>query len=96
LPELKRVIVAFGNRLIMEENLDSALRGVLGGKVIPKRPATASRDIPKTLASNLSETALEHYMKAKEQLRQGNWTAFGEELELLEKALKEMAQKPEK
>ncbi|MDY7038156.1 MAG: UPF0182 family protein, partial [Thermodesulfobacteriota bacterium] len=31
LPELKRVIVAFGNRLIMEENLDKALSGVLGG-----------------------------------------------------------------
>ena len=95
LPELKRVIVAHGNRLIMEENLDRALMGVLGEKVKPKGPASASRDIPKTLASNLSGTALEHYMRAKEHLRQGNWAAFGDELELLEKALKEMAQKPD-
>ena len=29
LPELKRVIVAFGNRLIMEENLDRALSSIL-------------------------------------------------------------------
>ena len=96
LPELKRVIVAFGNRLVMEETLDSALRGVLGGKIISKSPGPASRELPKSLkASNLSETALDHYTKAKEQLRQGNWAAFGDELELLEKALKEMAQKPE-
>jgi hypothetical protein len=97
LPELKRVIVAFGNRLVMEENLDSALRGVLGGKVVSKRPGFASQELPKSLkASNLSETALDHYTKAKEQLRQGNWAAFGSELELLERALKEMAQKSEK
>jgi uncharacterized membrane protein (UPF0182 family) len=97
LPELKRVIVAFGNRLVMEETLDSALRGVLGGKVVSKRPGSASQELPKSLkASNLSETALDHYTKAKEQLRQGNWAAFGSELELLERALKEMAQKSEK
>jgi uncharacterized membrane protein (UPF0182 family) len=97
LPELKRVIVAFGNRLVMEETLDSALRGVLGGKVVSKRPGSASRELPKSLKpSNLSETALDHYTKAKEQLRQGNWAAFGDELELLERALKEMAKKSEK
>jgi uncharacterized membrane protein (UPF0182 family) len=97
LPELKRVIVAHGNRLVMAENLDSALRGVLSGKVISKRPGSASRELPKSLkASNLSETALDHYTKAKEQLRQGNWAAFGDELELLERALKEMAKKSEK
>jgi uncharacterized membrane protein (UPF0182 family) len=97
LPELKRIIVAFGNRLIMAETLDLALKGVLGGKVISKRPGSASRELPKSLkASNLSETALHHYTMAKEQLRQGNWAAFGEELELLEKALQSMAQKAEK
>ena len=36
LPELKRVIVAFGNRVIMDENLDRALRKALGAVPAPK------------------------------------------------------------
>ena len=99
LPELKRVIVAFGNRLIMDENLNSALRGVLGDPLPPEGPAVASQEISisKTMKGpDLRAAALKHYMKAKEQLRQGNWAAFGKELDLLEQTLKQMSQTAEK
>jgi uncharacterized membrane protein (UPF0182 family) len=90
LPELKRVIVAFGNRLVMEEDLDQALRGVLGEKISPRE--LASPRIPETLdIYNLGPLALEHYNKAKEHLRQGNWAAYGRELEQLENILKEIS-----
>jgi hypothetical protein len=90
LPELKRVIVAFGNRLIMEENLDKALGRLLGRQMLPQQLASPSiaetRDI-----SNLGVLALEHYNKAKDYLRQGNWAEYGRELENLEKVLKEIS-----
>ena len=89
LPELKRVIVAYSNRVIMGENLDSALRLALGGEM----PSTeiASSVIPETHdISELGLTALEHYNKAKAYLRQGNWAGYGMELEQLERILKEM------
>jgi uncharacterized membrane protein (UPF0182 family) len=90
LPELKRVIVAFGNRLIMEENLDKALSGVLGEQILPTQLAFPS--IPQTQdISNLGALALEHYNKARDYLRQGNWAEYGRELEDLEKILKEIA-----
>jgi uncharacterized membrane protein (UPF0182 family) len=90
LPELKRVIVAFSNRLIMEENLDKALSSVLGGQIFPKQLASPS--IPQTQdISNLGVLALEHYNKAKDYLRQGNWAEYGRELENLEKLLKEIS-----
>jgi hypothetical protein len=90
LPELKRVIVAFGNRLIMEENLDKALSSVLGEQVFRKQ--LASPAIPQTQGiSDLGVLALEHYNKAKDYLRQGNWAEYGRELENLEKILKEMS-----
>jgi len=90
LPELKRVIVAFGNRLIMEENLDAALRGVLEVETFPKKLASPS--IPQTQGiSNLGALALEHYNKAKAHLRQGEWAEYGKELDNLEKILKEMS-----
>jgi uncharacterized membrane protein (UPF0182 family) len=94
LPELKRVIVAFSNRLIMEGNLDRALRGVLGEDVLPKELASPS--VPKTEGlSNLAVSALEHYNKAKDYLRQGNWAGYGRELENLEKVLTEISRKRE-
>jgi len=90
LPELKRVIVAFGKRLIMDENLDKALSSVLGGQIFPKQLASPS--IPQSQdISNLGVLALEHYNKANDYLRQGNWTAYGRELENLEKILKELS-----
>jgi len=87
LPELKRVIVAFGNRIIMEENLDKALSSVLGGQIFPKQ--LDSRSIAQTQdVSNLGGLALQHYNKAKDYLRQGNWTEYGRELENLETILR--------
>jgi uncharacterized membrane protein (UPF0182 family) len=89
IPELKRVIVAFGNRLIMEETLDQALRGVLDREVTPEKLASPS--IPKTEGiSNLGALALEHYNKAKAHLRRGEWAEYGKELENLEKIIKEI------
>ncbi len=90
LPELKRVIVAFSNRLIMEETLDKALRGVLEERISPEE--VVSPLIPQILdIYNLGGLALEHYIKAKDYLRQGNWAAYGKELEQLEKVLKDMS-----
>ena len=90
LPELKRVIVAFSNRLIMEENLEKALSSVLDAQILPKQLASPS--IPQTLdISNIGVLALEHYNKAKDYLRQGNWAEYGRELENLEKILKEIS-----
>ncbi len=93
LPELKRVIVAFANRVAMEENLDKALSSVLGGEIPPRELALpAAREILKS--SDLGVLALQHYNQAKAYLRQGNWAGYGEELEKLETILKQMAGKP--
>lgn len=92
LPELKRVIVAFGNRLIMEKNLDKALSSILGVEITPEQPA--SLVIPKIKGKGLSTLgamALGHYNEAKAYLRQGDWTGYGRELENLEKILKEIS-----
>jgi uncharacterized membrane protein (UPF0182 family) len=90
LPELKRVIVAFGNRLIMEENLDKALSSVLGGQIVTEQLALPTGSQTQDI-SDLGALALEHYNKAKDYLRQGNWAEYGRELENLEKILTEIS-----
>jgi len=92
LPELKRVIVAFGNRVVMEENLDKALSTILGGQIITSPEQSASPSMHRgDDVSALGMTALEHYRKAKDYLRQGNWAGYGKELERLESILEEMS-----
>jgi uncharacterized membrane protein (UPF0182 family) len=90
LPELKRVIVAFGNRLIMENNLDKALNSVLDEQIFSKKLASPSISQNQD-TTQLGVLALEHYNKAKDYLRQGNWAEYGRELENLEKILTEIS-----
>jgi len=90
LPELKRVIVAFSNRIIMENNLDTALNSVLDEQILSKKVVSAS--IPQDQdTTQLGLMALEHYNKAKDYLSQGNWAEYGRELENLEKVLTELS-----
>ncbi len=93
LPELKRVIVAVGNRIVMEENLNNALYAVLG-TVMPPKETGSLVEAPATTvlgADKLGKSALEQYRKAEELLRQGNWAEFGKALEELEKTLIEIS-----
>lgn len=97
LPELKRVIVAFGNRLVMHERLDDALRAILGTDMVPEQPVTTKTITPvidsETDLPEMAAKALAHYRKAKEYLRQENWAGYGKELEELEKILTTLAKK---
>ncbi len=92
LPELKRVIVAYGNRIVMEEHVETALARIFGGEAIAEKPAAALPSPQPTAAAartgrQLAAEAMNHYRKAQEFLRQGNWAGFGEELRKLGETL---------
>jgi hypothetical protein len=94
LPELKRVFVAFGNQIAMEETLELSLDRVFGGKApAPGEqvllPAPTREGPPDT---NLPRRALEHFSRSQELLRQGNWAGYGEEQKRLEALLRDMQQ----
>lgn len=95
LPELKRIIVAHGNSIAMEENLEAALARVFGGAArgpteakIPSG-AGAPREIDSSLKT-LAGRAYDHYTRAQELLRQGSFAGYGEEIKRLESVLKEL------
>ena len=87
LPELKRIIFAYGNTIVMEENLETALQRIFGGALMQEKAALSaaaklSGDVEKP-GRKFAAEALSHYRKAQEFLRQGNWAGFGEELKQL-------------
>ncbi len=94
LPELKRVIIAHGNQLVMHEKLDDALRAILGTDVLPEQPVTEKTLIPVITSesdlSDMAQKALSHYRKGKEYLRKGDWSGYGKEQKELEKMLEIM------
>jgi uncharacterized membrane protein (UPF0182 family) len=94
LPELKRVIVAFGNQIAMEETLEQSLARIFGGKpaLAPLvQPEAASPQGP-TTEKELARQALAHFLRSQELLRQGNWAGYGDELKKVEERLREMQQ----
>jgi uncharacterized membrane protein (UPF0182 family) len=91
LPELKRVITAFGNRIAMEETLETSLQQIFGRAREPAAappPGTAVTAGPP--GQRLAGQALEHFQRAQEHLRRWNWTGFGEELRRVEEILKSL------
>jgi hypothetical protein len=99
IPELKRVIVAYQNQIVMEETLDRALDRIFGDQSsAPEPPVTlveSESPNPATPApvSPLAQQALDHYQRALQAQRNGNWSAYGEEIrrvgDLLQKMSKE-------
>lgn len=90
LPELKRVITAFGNQIAMRETLDQSLEELFGDGTTRETPQTAAVSAGATKRRSLASRALEHHLKSREFLRQENWTGYGEELKRLEGVLREM------
>ncbi len=87
IPELKRVIVAYGDRLAMAPTLEAALSAVFKPGAAPPQviePATAA---PPAVAA--ATTARAHYRAALDALRAGDWSGFGREMEALDKALEQ-------
>lgn len=92
LPELKRVIIAFGDQVVMEENLELALQRLFGGKKTSAPAVGASPTDPQASPASLAKEAMGLYEKAMGLQRQGDWSGYGEELRKLEQILKRMAQ----
>ncbi|MBI2161476.1 MAG: UPF0182 family protein [Candidatus Rokubacteria bacterium] len=86
LPELKRVITAFGNRIAMEETLEASLDRIFGGRPPDAAPVAVARE--PAVRPGLANQALQHFQRAQEHLKRWNWTGFGEEIRQLEEVLR--------
>ncbi|MBI3610539.1 MAG: UPF0182 family protein [Nitrospirae bacterium] len=93
LPELRRVIVTFGNQLSMADDLETALSNIFGGKPATQRAAPeAAGGLPERLSlGERLQSALTHFQKAQTYLKEGNWAGYGEELKQVESILRELA-----
>jgi uncharacterized membrane protein (UPF0182 family) len=94
LPELKRVIAAFGNRIAMEETLETSLQQIFGRGREPDQAPPAATAAREPARERLAAQALEHFQRAQEHLRRWNWTGFGDELRRVEEILRSLGGQP--
>jgi uncharacterized membrane protein (UPF0182 family) len=96
LPELKRVLLSYGPRVIMAENLQQGLNQLLGGEIpitvaetSPQEGVTIARpgEAALTLPIEQASRALALYQEAQAHLRAGEWAAYGEAMSRLEALL---------
>jgi uncharacterized membrane protein (UPF0182 family) len=88
IPQLKRIIVIAGSRVVMEPTLDGALKAVFG--TVP--PAEAVKVPVPSQLEELSQ-ARETLRKAQEAIKQGKWEDFGKAMDELQGVLKEQPTK---
>ena len=89
LPELKRVIAAYGDRVVMKETLAHALSALFETDVAP-RGASLGTPLAATPAAQAHD-ALDHYNQAIERLKSGDWAGFGTELDAMRGLLENLS-----
>ena len=99
IPELKRVIVVYGDRIVMERNLELSLEKLFGlESAVAKASPTVPPDIgakPGTeptstqLSRELARRALQHLQQAKQSYGD-DWDKFSQQMKKLEQVLKDL------
>ena len=99
LPELKRVIAIYGDKVVMEQTLAGALAALFNAPVpAPAAPAKTAAAVSTTAPavgtppSAGARAALDHYDRAMADLKAGNWSGFGAELDALRTSLQQLNQ----
>ena len=106
IPELKQVVVAYQNQIVMEETLDQALNRLFGGEELSEPPNLLPAEAlvaglavapPPGNTSGLQDTtgslvsqAGVIYRRAMSAQREGNWAQYGQEIQQLGEVLDRM------
>jgi hypothetical protein len=77
IPQLKRVIIVSGNKVVMEPTLDQALQAVFGTAQPPLKKVSTPAQVQELIQ------AREDLERAEKAIQQGRWEDFGKAMEKL-------------
>ena len=95
LPEVKRVIVSYGDRIAYEETLDEALIALFGvadegvadeGEADYPKDTPIGGDLPGNIR-DLIKNANDIFNAVQESQRAGNWRAYGDNIDELQRIM---------
>ena len=88
IPEVKRVIVAYEDKIAYEPTLEAALESLFGGDNVKNDKPDTKTGSEKQSVKDYIKKANGAYQEAQEALKSGDWKTYGEKMTELEKALK--------
>jgi len=93
LPELKRVIAAYGEHVVMKETLAEALAALFNEPGAAPSTSTVTEEAPVAgrAAASRAQEALDRYNRAVERLKSGDWKGFGTQFDAMRELLEEMS-----
>ena len=94
MPQLKKIVLAVGNRLIYADTYDQALRQLSGGaqQLVQQATAPAAPSSPGAAppaADARLQRVRDHLRRYRELAAQGKWSEAGKELEAIEAEVKQ-------
>ncbi len=89
MPELKRVIVAFSDKIVMEKDLPAALERLFAGTTFIDAGSLTEGSLEARLR-DMAVRAMNHYNQAEASMREGNWAKYGEHINMLKEILERM------
>ncbi len=92
-PEMKNVVISFGDTILMEPTLNKAIESLFGINKVPGRPETPQEpdtDYDDTNINDLINKANDAFNDANEASQSGNWAEYGKKIEELEKILNQL------
>lgn len=90
IPQIKRVIVGYGDQVQMKPTLEGALRAIFGAGEAPQ-PEPEPKPQPEGGLAALIQQANQVYDEMQAAQRGGDWAAYGEKLEQLGRLLDQIA-----
>lgn len=97
LPQLKRVIIAQGDRLVMEQTVDQALDSLFGARSVEDKPAESPKIEPEQDQQKPSPQLQQKldqirstYQEARDALNQGNLQGYAEQMQQFEQELEQL------
>jgi uncharacterized membrane protein (UPF0182 family) len=91
LPELKRVIAAYGEHVVMKETLAEALSALFTEPGVGVAPGAAVETPAEGAAPKRAQEALDRYRRAMQQLKSGDWAGFGKQMDAMRDLLEDMS-----
>jgi len=92
MPELRRVIIAHGDRIVMEPTLEESLARIFGEVPTETVQEQLEQGVQQTVTSigELAKRAQQFYNEAQNKLKSGDWAGYGEAMSGLEQTISEM------
>ncbi len=90
-PEMKMVVVSYGDKILMEPTLDTAINRLFGiTEQEPGRPQVPDEEYDDTNINDLIIKANEVFNDANEASQNGNWAEYGRKINELERLLNQL------